>query len=183
MIGSNAGAAATNASPFSLLFVVFHSFVRPRHRHSSAPTADRPCRRAQALSRTAAAPIPEQIPLSRPRLDSAEHRGRSYSAGRKTLSVFRAVFRVRRATPLLAHRSLRGPDFAHRRAAGAARPGSLARYRGLDSMAARCHVGRLDRFQSRRSYVQCKALVAEKDDILAARACSCSLAQKPFLIL
>jgi hypothetical protein len=52
--------AATNTSAFLVLFVVFHSFVRPRHRHSSVPTADRACRRAQALSRPAAAPIPEQ---------------------------------------------------------------------------------------------------------------------------
>lgn len=32
--------AATNASAFPILFAAFHSFVRPRHRHSSFSNRD-----------------------------------------------------------------------------------------------------------------------------------------------
>ena len=45
--------AARNASAFLIFLSRSHSFVRPRRRHSSAPTADLPGHRAQRRSMTA----------------------------------------------------------------------------------------------------------------------------------
>ena len=47
---------------FFLHFLCSHSFVRPRCKHSSAPTVDKPRRRAQMSSRPAVAPTSRQAP-------------------------------------------------------------------------------------------------------------------------
>jgi len=63
------------------------SFVRPRHRLSSAPTADSDCRRAQRLSGPAVALLKPRSDVSRPRLDGLEHGGRLDEHGPVAVTV------------------------------------------------------------------------------------------------
>ena len=97
--------AARNASAFLIFLSRSHSFVRPRRRHSSAPTADLPGHRAQRRSMTA--PLwgrPEGLSLT-----AASTVAGLVVAGLGSVRGSMAPRRLADRCRCQVHRSLRGP--------------------------------------------------------------------------